>query len=215
MRKTHQLDAWTGEFGKAYLERNSAFTDDDMAARAEALSSVVTMCAEPPGSILEVGSNIGMNLVALQRLTPAALHAVEPFKDAYDRMTATPNLALTSAHIAAGNNLPFDDDSIDFVFTSGVLIHIAPEDVLATMKEIWRVARRYIWCNEYFANTPTTILYHEHDGLLFKRDFGRLYLESFPSLRPLATGFLWSATTPFDDTTWWLFKKTRDQARGN
>lgn len=208
MKKTRQLNAWTGEFGKAYLDRNTIFDDASMASRETALAPIVTACAVPPQSILEVGSNVGMNLVAFQRLTKAALHAVEPNKDAYDRLVTMPGLTLTSASIAAGQDLPFDDNSIDFIFTSGVLIHIAPDDLATTVIEIVRVARSYIWCNEYFAKTPETMPYRGEDGLLFKRDFGRLYLELFPSLRPIATGFLWSATTPYDDTTWWLFEKT-------
>ena len=54
------------------------------------------------------------------------------------------------------------------------------------------------------------IPYRGETGLLFKRDFGRAYLEGWPDLRPVATGFMWSATTPFDDTTWWLFEKPAD-----
>lgn len=215
MEQTRQLDAWTGEFGQAYLERNAEVEHEGIAGRHECLQSILDACLVAPGSILEVGCHVGLNLLALARTSVGALHAVEPFKGAYHALLDQPNLTLASAHNCDGSALPFDDGSVDLVFTSGVLIHVAPNDVAVVMGEIVRVARRYVWCNEYFAKTPEAVPYRGEDGLLFKRDFGRFYLEQFPSLRPIATGFLWSATTPFDDTTWWLFKKTRDQASGN
>src|SRR5690606_27319490 len=91
---------------------------------------------------------------------------------------------LAGSACATGQALPYDDASIDLVFTSGVLIHVAPADLPAVMDETVRVARRYVWCNEYFAKQPEEIPYRGRAGLLFKRDFGRLYLERYPSLRP-------------------------------
>lgn len=203
MQKTYQTEVWTGDFGQAYLERSSC---DDVAARRHALAPILAACSKAPQSILEVGSNIGKNLLALSGLTDASLHAVEPFKEAHERLLEIPN--LTSAINCDGQNLPYDDGSIDLVFTSGVLIHVGSDDLQKVMSEIVRVSGRYIWCNEYFAKTPETIPYRGEPDLLFKRDFGRLYIEKFPALRPLATGFLWSAITPYDDTTWWLLEKT-------
>jgi hypothetical protein len=60
---------------------------------------------------------------------------------------------------------------------------------------------------EYFSSTPDEQVYREKSGLLFKRDFGRYYLELFPSLELVDYGFLWSKVVPFDDLNWWLFKK--------
>tara|TARA_R110002110_G_scaffold415612_3_gene651841 strand:- start:33287 stop:33916 length:630 start_codon:yes stop_codon:yes gene_type:complete len=202
-----QLSAWTSTFGSDYLERNRDVSDADMLPRMNGLAGLLRDCPESPESILEVGANIGRNLLAMHRLTDAKLYAVEPFAEAFDALNSLCGDFLEDAAQTAGDQLPHGDNSIDLVFTSGVLIHVAPDDLLGVMTEIHRVARRYIWCNEYFAKQPEEIPYRGEAGLLFKRDFGRYYLELFPELKPVATGFLWSATTPFDDTVWWLFEK--------
>lgn len=203
------LDAWTGDFGQAYLERNSDRTEADLGPRTAGLAPVLDACPERPRSILEVGANLGRNLEAMSRVTDAKLHAVEPFAAAFEELQSWIGPKLAGAHNCPGQSLPYANGAIDFVFTSGVLIHVPPADgqLEAVMCEIVRVSGRYVWCNEYFAKSPEDIVYRGETGLLFKRDFGRLYLEMFPELKPLATGFLWSASTPFDDTVWWLFEK--------
>ncbi|SIS51301.1 pseudaminic acid biosynthesis-associated methylase [Insolitispirillum peregrinum] len=211
MTNTKQLDAWTGDFGRAYLQRNSVTDDTDLAPRTAAWGNVLRSFPEVPGSILEVGANIGRNLACWARLTDASLHAVEPFADAFAQQPSLLGDRLTSAHNCSGFELPFEDNSIDFVFTSGVLIHIAPADLPRIMSEVVRVSRRYVLCNEYFAKQPEEISYRGEAGLLFKRDFGRYYQEQWPDLKPLNTGFFWLGNSPFDDTTWWLFEKTRGE----
>ncbi len=205
--KTTQLDAWTGAFGQAYLQRNGTADEADMGPRTACWSNVMRSFPQAPASILEVGSNIGKNLAAFARLSDAQLHAVEPFADAFSRLEETVGDRLTSAHNCTGFKLPFADNSIDFVFTSGVLIHIAPADLPGIMSEVVRVSKRYVLCNEYFAKQPEEINYRGENGLLFKRDFGRYYTEQWPSLKPINTGFFWLGNSPFDDTTWWLFEK--------
>lgn len=204
---TTQLDAWTGEFGKAYLQRNNASDEADLGPRTAAWTNVARSLPQAPQSILEVGANIGRNLVSWSRLCDAELHAVEPFVEAFDLLPATVGPRLSSAHNCTGFELPFADNSIDLVFTSGVLIHIAPADLPRIMSEVVRVSKKYVLCNEYFAKQPEEINYRGHSGLLFKRDFGRYYQEQWPGLKPVNTGFFWLGNSPFDDTTWWLFEK--------
>lgn len=208
--RTRQLSHWTGDFGAAYLERNGPTTPGEIEARAACFRPALESCETAPASILEVGANVGKNLCALGSLTDAVLHAVEPFEAAYAALTRQPDLDLARATNCDGFELPYGKGEIDLVFTSCVLIHVEPADLPRVMGEVVRVAGRYILCNEYFAKTPEEIPYRGETGLLFKRDFGRAYLEIWPDLRPVATGFMWSATTPFDDTTWWLFEKPTD-----
>ena len=61
----------------------------------------------------------------------------------------------------------------------------------------------------YFNRTPVMIEYQGQTNKLFKRDFGRLFLEKFP-VEVVDYGFLWGHVydaAGFDDVTWWLFKK--------
>ena len=97
--------------------------------------------------------------------------------------------------------------AVDMAFTSGVLIHIHPDQLPASIEEIHRVARRYIVCIEYFSDKPEMIPYRGHDDRLFKRDFGGLYLDRFPDLQLLDYGFAWKRVTGLDNLTWWLFEK--------
>ena len=47
-------------------------------------------------------------------------------------------------------DIPFKDEYFDMVFTSGVLIHINPNDINKAMDEIYRCSKSYIWGFEYF-----------------------------------------------------------------
>ena len=122
---------------------------------------------------------------------------------------ARANPALEGVGIREGDGfaLPFADASIDLVFTSGVLIHVAPEDLERVVREIARVARHYILCIEYFSHEPVQVTYRGKEGYLFKRDFGRYYLETFPNLRVVDYGFLWQPLDSSDNSNWWLFAK--------
>jgi hypothetical protein len=103
--------------------------------------------------------------------------------------------------------LPFEDRNFELVFTTGVLIHL-PEDALpGAMAEIVRCSSRYVLCGEYYADEPVQVPYRGHTGALFKRDYGRLYCESFDQLRLLDSGFLPRDSGGWDDVTWWLFER--------
>src|SRR5438093_4011990 len=97
-------------------------------------------CTEafPPRSILEIGSNIGLNLRALRSLTDARFYAVEPNDRA--RQMLLRDRIVDSADLRAGpaSAIDFPDGIADFAFTSGVLIHIHPDDLLPSCREIYR-----------------------------------------------------------------------------
>jgi hypothetical protein len=106
-----------------------------------------------------------------------------------------------------GYTLPFADGSIDLVFTSGVLIHVAPDNLGRVTDEIVRVARHYVLCIEYFSHEPQSVPYRGMEGYLFKRDFGAFYLDRYPGLRVVDYGFLWQRLDSADNSNWWLFAK--------
>ena len=208
-RSTLQLDAWRGEFGDAYGGRNEA--DEAMiAARTAMWTRILRPLADhPPQSILEIGANIGLNLRALAGLTTARLMALEPNSRARRRLVDDGVVSPDHAHDGAADNIPLDDGAVDMAFTSGVLIHIAPDDLAASCAEIHRVSSRYIACVEYFADTPQEVRYRGHDGLLFKRDFGAFWMDRHPDLRLMDYGFFWRRATGLDNLTWWLFTKEK------
>ena len=200
------LEQWTGAFGDAYVDRN-AFSPAKLKPGMAAFERML------PGrgarSILEVGSNVGLNLRYVRALRPTAkLFAVEPNAKAFAQLTREPSLALAGAWQASAQALPLADDSVDLAFTCGVLIHVPPDELGRATDEIVRVSRRYVLCAEYFSHTPTEAPYRGQSGLLFKRDFGAWYADRFPQLRCTNYGFLWQRELPaFDNIHWWLFKK--------
>jgi pseudaminic acid biosynthesis-associated methylase len=202
-----QLRNWTGDFGNQYIERNRM---DGVAreARSRMWKCILDCLAEkPPRSILEVGANIGNNLSVLRELTDATLFGLEPNEKALSMMVANAVLPAERALKGAVQSIPLEDSSVDMVFTSGVLIHVAPKDLQTACREIVRVARRYVVCVEYFAPEPETKTYRGRDDLLFKNDFGGVYLDSFPNLAHVGNGFFWKRVTGLDNLTWWAFVK--------
>ena len=205
---TKQVELWRSDFGADYATRNNnQITAEDQRRLLKDWGRILDHAVTPrPRSVLEVGCNIGRNLLALRHLV-AELHGIEPNPRSCRAARNHPELA--DARIAEGDgfNLPYEDGSVDMVFTSGVLIHVAPEDLGKMVDEIVRVSRRYVVCIEYFSHEPVSMPYHGMDGFLFKRDFGRFYLERHPSLRVVDYGFLWQQLDSSDNSNWWLFAK--------
>lgn len=200
-------DVWRSEFGDRYTDRN---TNDPQNLRGRMrLWSDVLRCYDgaPPGSIAEIGSNIGLNLTVLRQLTGAELFAIEPNDRA--RQILQSNQIVDAGHALEGvaQKIPLPDASVDLAFTSGVLIHVPPDDLAAACAEIFRISRRYVVCIEYFADRPEEVRYHGQEGLLFKRDFGSFWLDQHPSLVLRGYGFAWRRVTGLDNVTWWAFEK--------
>lgn len=206
-QRTGQVQEWAAKFGNDYVERNE-FAEWKIKPGVEAFRRMIG--GLHLDSILEVGSNIGLNLIFIDALFQGkvGLHAVEPNRKAYDRLV-TNKINLVKAWNCDGFALPLPDASVDLVFTNGVLIHVAPVDLGRLTDEIVRVSKRYVLCSEYFSHTPEEKPYHGQEGLLFKRDFGTFYLDRHPGLRVVDYGFLWMREFAiFDNLNWWLFEKT-------
>ncbi|MHB1204220.1 MAG: pseudaminic acid biosynthesis-associated methylase [Rhodospirillaceae bacterium] len=204
---TFQEDLWKGSFGDGYVDRN-AVDPATLAGLTSCWAQMLrTMAGAPPKSILEVGANIGLNLRALRHLTGAAFHALEPNQKARERLIGDGVVEAANTLDGIASHIGLPDGAVDLAFTVGVLIHIHPDNLLASCREIHRVARKYIVCVEYFADRPTEVPYRGHQEALFKRDFGGFYLDNFPDLRVVDYGFFWSRMAPLDNSTWWVFEK--------
>ena len=205
---TDQLDFWLGSTGNKYIHRNK-FEPWKVEPGKKAFNRILD--GYKFKSVLEVGSNIGLNLIYLSHLYGESinLYAVEPNKSAYDKLTKdSPLKKIIKAYNCDAFKLPFKNEDIDLVFTSGVLIHIAPEDLKRATDEIIRVSKQYILCIEYFSHKPESVEYRGRDGFLFKRDFGAFYEDTYPELKCINYGFLWQREFPvFDNLNWWLFEK--------
>jgi len=196
---------WAETYASEYIRRNSSF---DTALGVDAWQKMLARTSGRLESILECGCNIGRNIELLNITHPDASKAViELGKDAYDRALSTQRIDSSfNGSILDSDFLP---GSFDLAFTVGVLIHIHPDNLLQNMKKIYEYSRRYVLMAEYFNRTPTMIEYRGEKDMLFKSDFGKLFLESF-DVSLVDYGFLWGHiydVAGFDDITWWLFEK--------
>jgi pseudaminic acid biosynthesis-associated methylase len=194
-----QLRLWRSEFGRAYTDRN----DFEQPARIATWRRVIDGIL--PTRAIEVGCNVGWNLHYLSRLGVTELCGVEPQRDAVARARGRyPEFNIMHGTAFA---LPFRDGWAELAFTSGVLIHIAPEDVSTAIDEIYRVSSRWVIAIEYDAPTEQTVKYRGTDDSLWKRDHGALWQARHPDLR-LVRRLELGAADGYDDCTAHVFEKT-------
>lgn len=162
---TDQAREWAGAFGKDYTERNPSDIAELDAVYRRTFGTSRTLLNEsflaevPKDSlVLEVGCNVGNQLGLLANMGYRNLHGVEIQSHALE--TARERLPNVEFCQASALSLPYPARHFDLVFTSGLLIHIAPRDLPQAMSEIHRCTKRWIWGLEYYAPQPQEVLYH-------------------------------------------------------
>ena len=182
-----QLEKWEGEFGKEYTDRNALTSEqmDELYKRNYGVSRTKLNKAfvgdlDRSIKILEVGSNLGNQLLSLQKMGFENLYGIDVNSYAVEQAKAnTTGINIIQANVF---DIPFRGGYFDLVFTSGVLIHIAPADIKRALKEIYRCSKEYIWGFEYYADNYTEVRYRERTNLLWKTNFAGLYLNLFDDL---------------------------------
>ena len=185
--QTAQTRVWQGEFGRAYTDRNTlemaeldALWSRNYGVSRSAINQMFLEGIPRSASFLEVGCNVGNQLLLLQAQGYTQLTGIE--LQSYALAGARSRLKNVALQQGSALALPFEDQAFDVVFTSGVLIHIAPDDLPQAMSEIHRCARHYIWGAEYFSSELTAVNYRGNDDLLWKMDYARKYLTLFDDL---------------------------------
>jgi len=188
-----QLKEWKTEFGKNYTDRNYMTVEEmdllylsNYGITRTDLNKEFLKDFDKNIKILEVGSNIGNQLLCLQNMGFSKLYGMEP--QLYAIELSKKNTKLVN--IIEGNafDIPFRDNYFDLVFTSGVLIHINPENISKALDEIYRCSNSYIWGFEYFVPEGYKMIqYREKGELLWKTDFSKLFLDRFPDLCMIKT----------------------------
>ncbi len=187
IKKTKQLSKWIGQFGKKYTVRNacSLKTLDALYMKNYGVSRTKLNYEfldklSRNIRILEVGSNIGNQLQLLQVMGFKYLYGIEPMEYAVELSKKR----TKGINIIQGDSfdIPFKDGYFDLVFTSGVLIHINPKNILKAIEEISRCTKKYIWGFEYYSQKYQQINYHEESELLWKADFPQMYIDTVPNI---------------------------------
>ncbi len=209
--KTVQAQVWAGEFGRAYTDRNRLDVEDlnalwsaNYGITRREINQVFLQDIPKNASFLEVGCNVGNQLLQLQELGYGNLSAVEI--QSYAVEIAKSRVSKVAIRQGSALALPYGNDSFDVVFTSGVLIHVAPEDLPRAMEEIHRCAKTYIWGAEYYAPDVTQVNYRGHEKLLWKMDYARRYLEGFKDLELVRERHLTYLENPNIDSVFLLRK---------
>ena len=202
--KTEQEQFWAEEFGDEYIGRNTV--EDNLPART-ALFTRVLQRTNGVGEVFEFGANIGNNLHALRTVLPSAkLKAIEINEVAaaqlrgYEWMSEVHHGSLLEASFP---------DAADLTFTSGVLIHINPDELPKAYQALYEASRKYVMVCEYYNPSPMAIPYRGHSDRLFKRDFAGEMMEKYPDLKLIDYGFCYrrDPNFPMDDLTWFLMEK--------
>jgi len=131
--------------------------------------------------ILEVGSNYGIILKSLEEMGFTNLYGVELQWDGV--LTVKQRFPKYQVLQASGLDLPFKNGYFDLVYTSGVLIHINPENLPKFMSEMVRCSKKYIWGFEYYADKVTEIPYHNNANLMWKAPYKQIFMDGHKELK--------------------------------
>lgn len=162
------VEFWRGDFGNDYGRRNKP----DWRERVPLLTNILEQTGAT--SFLDVGTNAGFNL-----------HALRSISEEYIMSGIDVNRQALDLAQAAGFDVEegradqvvemFGEGAAELVITSGVLIHIAPDDLTAAMTAIRDASSHYVLAIEYDSDVEREINYRGNTGRLWARPFGKLY----------------------------------------
>ena len=199
---TEQEAFWAGEFGSNYSSRNNS---EALLFSKVAMWSNILRSANSIASVKELGCNIGLNLLALNKLNPELkLSGIEINAEAAQQAKE-----LNIADVINGTILEsIEGEKYDLTFTVGVLIHINPEKLKSVYDNLVNKSNRYVMVAEYYNPSPVNISYRGNEETLFKRDFAGELMEQY-GLKLVDYGFIYKRDNwaPQDDITWFLLEK--------
>ncbi len=104
-------------------------------------------------SVLEVGCNSGNDLKVFPE--NFEVHGIDLNEHALDiARKKLPSFKFKNGSIS---NIPFEDSSIDFVFTHYLLNYIPEQEMEKAIKELFRVSRKYILTCELFDENESAL----------------------------------------------------------
>ena len=207
--QTEQETFWSGTFGDEYIERNAC--TQEFLAPAIGLYAKILRKTAGIKSVIEFGSNIGINLKAIKTLLPwITPAAIEINHKAAETLQSDP-FFRDGIEVFETSILEYTPcRTYDLVLISGVLIHTNPNELQHVYQKLYEASAKYICLCEYYNPTPVELPYRGFGGKLFKRDFAGEFLDKYPDCRLMDYGFSYhrDPVFPRDDATWFLLEKT-------
>ena len=201
--RTEQEEFWSGEFGNSYAERNAS--DGDRIAKQIMFSQIIRNVPRIQ-SVVELGCNIGLNLLALKAINSNfEVAGYEINKKAVIKAKEWNVGEIFEESVITKIVSPKE---YDLSFTSGVLIHINPDELGMVYDNLFNLSKKYILISEYYNPTPVIVEYRGHADKLFKRDFAGEMIDRF-DLKLIDYGFFYHRDNyfSFGDSNWFLLEK--------
>ena len=212
-KESIQEKIWESYFGREYTKRNT-FNSYEIWNRSyikkfgvskEYINKNFLQKLSKKIKILEIGCNIGNQLNCLQRMGFKNLSGIDIQQNCLKKIKK--NFNNIKVVRASAYNLPFKNNSFDFVFTSNVLIHFPPNKINKIFDEIHRVTSKCICGFEYFSNKFEEIIYRKNKELLWKTNYTKLFLKRFKSLHLEKEKFYRNISNNKEIDTMFLLKK--------
>lgn len=195
-RNPSEENFWSGGFGDSYTKRNRV----DWRKRIPFWTGIIELTGVR--SVYEFGCNAGWNLSAIQRCYPDVNLTGEEINDLARRQASTCGLNTVWTNSSYLNSRTFaNENTFELVFTAGVLIHIAPDQLKKIMQDLVTISCDYVLAIEYASDKEEMIPYRGYENKLWKRPYGKLYQEM--GLELVASG----DAEGFDRCTYWLLRK--------
>lgn len=216
MEKDIYEKAWSGKHGDEYVKRCNVDPESRVPIFDKLISDLIKV---ELFDVLECGCNKGHNLYAIHDVLESNNKALddEGYMTVIHSQTGLEiNKSLCkSKDIVNGSiyDIPWNDNAFDFVFTSGVLIHIPKDRLNTAMSEMRRVSKEYVMMIEYYEKEEVGTKYGEdfnnQEGV-WSRPYGDIYRETFPDDALIKSGKIsdlgddgWG----FSKCNYWIYKK--------
>ena len=186
--KNEQELFWKGSFGNKYIKRNKFNKIQDFnefyikryGLTRDKINKTFLKNINTNKPILEVGCNIGNQLVALENIGYKNLFGVDINKKSLLEAKKNSNINFLES---SAFDLPFKDSYFNLVFTNNVLIHIKPSNLDKIFNEIYRVSDKFIMGFEYYNKSLINLKYRNNKNRLWKGDYANMFLKKFPNLK--------------------------------
>jgi len=176
---TREEGFWKYDLGDLCAEHN------DRATEAQARWWGAVASRYQFATVLEVGCGPGANLTLL-RQSGVRVFGVDCNARALGRAQAHGHPVAQ----AFARALPFQTASVDLVFTMGLLIHVPPRDRASVLREVRRVARRFVALVETYSPIDTVTDMHGLRDVWWSSDFHACYRQVDPDAILIAYAFL-------------------------